>query len=165
MVTEPVFSTLAWHHFWVEDQTEVNQTLKEMQANNQLIVLSGRILSYDAQSQKVIVTYRPRHQQETKTLEVGIVMNCIGPDASFNKINEPLVVNLREQGLILSDALGLGIDTTEQFEVLTAQGQTLSNVLAVGPLLKGLLWESVAVPELRGQTAWAAKYLFKNLLQ
>ena len=79
------------------------------------------------------------------------MINCTGPEADFRKKRHPLPVSLMEQGLVRPDALGMGIDTDERGAVLDAHGQASEVMFAIGPMRKGQLWETTAVPEIRGQ--------------
>jgi uncharacterized NAD(P)/FAD-binding protein YdhS len=67
---------------------------------------------------------------------------------------------LREAGLISADAQGLGVNVTDDLEVLDQHGDRIPGLYCVGPLLRGHLWEITAVPELRT----AAKTLSQRLL-
>jgi uncharacterized NAD(P)/FAD-binding protein YdhS len=90
------------------------------------------------------------------------VINCTGADSNVKTIAEPLVAQLREHGLLCSDALGLGPRVTNEWALIDVNGEASHVLYAVGPLLKGLLWESIAVPELRVQAAQLAEHLIKS---
>jgi uncharacterized NAD(P)/FAD-binding protein YdhS len=49
--------------------------------------------------------------------------------------------------------MGMGVRVAEDHTVIARDGQPSATLLALGPLLRGTLWETIAVPELRGQ-AW-----------
>ncbi|HBN52526.1 MAG TPA: pyridine nucleotide-disulfide oxidoreductase, partial [Stenotrophomonas sp.] len=51
---------------------------------------------------------------------------------------------------------GIGIDTAADGSLLDADGVADPRVQVVGSLRIGRLWESLAIPELRGQAAQAA---------
>lgn len=82
-------------------------------------------------------------------LRVGKVINCTGPDTDLTRVRDPLVVSLRDAGLIRPDELGLGLDTDGDGRVVAADGRVDDYLTLVGPLRKGRLWEHTAVPELR----------------
>ncbi len=137
---------------------EVSAMIEEMQTTGALKVFAGRIQSLneikrDDGTTVVTCTYRPRHKTTDETLTVTTVINCIGPDGSLARSHDPLIVQLRESGQILPDAPGLGLRATDDFQVLNAEAHPQVNLFAVGPMLKGELWESIAVPELRKQAA------------
>ena len=77
------------------------------------------------------------------------MINCTGPDTDLTRVRDPLIVSLRDAGLIRPDELGLGLDTDGEGRVVAADGQVDGRLTLVGPLRKGGLWEHTAVPELR----------------
>ena len=56
----------------------------------------------------------------------------------------------------------MGIEVTPDFAVVDREGRPSELLYAVGPLLKGTLWETTAVPELRAQTHQLAKALLAD---
>ena len=92
---------------------------------------------------------------------VGRIINCTGPETDIEKLHNSFLKNCLLKGIISQDALKLGINAnTDTFQVLDAQGNTHNNVYAIGSNLKGMLWESTAVNELRFQ----AEKLSEDLL-
>ena len=61
-----------------------------------------------------------------------------------------------DKGLVTPDPLGLGIRTGPRGEVLDRAGAAVPGAFAIGPWRVAGLWESSAVPELRGQAAAVA---------
>jgi uncharacterized NAD(P)/FAD-binding protein YdhS len=53
----------------------------------------------------------------------------------------------------------MGIEVTPDFAVVDNKGRASDFLFAIGPLLKGTLWETTAVPELRSQAYQIAKAL------
>ena len=53
----------------------------------------------------------------------------------------------------------MGIEVTPDFAVVDNEGRASDFLFAIGPLLKGTLWETTAVPELRSQAFQIAKAL------
>src|SRR5262249_14489701 len=95
--------------------------------------------------------------QPSREISVGLLMNCTGPRESFSSAEEPLFRKLFQRGLIRADELDMGIDVTPDFAVVTEECNASDFVFAVGPLLKGTLWETTAVPELRAQAHQVAQ--------
>lgn len=61
------------------------------------------------------------------------------------------------------DALSLGLDIADNGAVIDDQGLPSNSLYALGPLCKGKLWESIAVPELRVQVAELGSLLVSEL--
>jgi uncharacterized NAD(P)/FAD-binding protein YdhS len=87
------------------------------------------------------------------------VINCIGPDGGIATSQDPFIKELRGSHQIQADELGLGLTVDDQYHVLNVEGEAQTNLFAIGPLLKGTLWESIAVPELRQQANYVAQII------
>ena len=59
--------------------------------------------------------------------------------------------------------MNMGIQAAPNFAVLDAQGRESSLLFAIGSVLKGTLWETIAVPELRSQTFRVAETIVRQL--
>jgi uncharacterized NAD(P)/FAD-binding protein YdhS len=105
------------------------------------------------------VKWRPRGRKEAEILHVAHVVHCTGPQADFAKLPDPLVQNLLKRKLIAPDSLHLGIETADDYAVLGADFAPVLGLYALGSLLKGRLYESTAVPELRRQASEVADIL------
>jgi uncharacterized NAD(P)/FAD-binding protein YdhS len=62
---------------------------------------------------------------------------------------------------VSSDPLGLGCNATKEGRLLQQDGHTWPHFYAIGTLLRGVLWESTAIPEIRQQ----ARHLVDRLLE
>jgi len=76
------------------------------------------------------------------------VVNCTGAAASIPA--HPLLGRLAAAGLCAPGPLGLGVATTGDGQLLTAYG-VATGISTLGPLRRGDLWETTAVPEIRQQ--------------
>ena len=89
-----------------------------------------------------------------RSIRSAHVLNCSGPDTSITRANMPLLASLLRRGMIAQGPLGMGMAVDESFRL---RGGGNLPVFALGPLLVGERFETVAVPELRGQAATVAK--------
>ena len=142
---------------------QVQQVLHKLQAENRLTVISGRVLECRNESHCAEVRYRTRATGAEATLRVDRIVNCTGPEADFRKLQDPLTRSLVMQGLARPDALSLGLDVAEQGSLLDADGVPSKALFAIGPLRKGCLWETTAVPEIREQAQALAIHLLTEL--
>jgi uncharacterized NAD(P)/FAD-binding protein YdhS len=140
---------------------EVGEALTMLRAIDRLYVHAGRLVAFEERENEVLVALRPRGSEKAGVLSVGRVINCTGPECDFRKMRHPLLASLLEQGLIRPDPLGMGLDVTEDGRVVDAFGQASERLYAIGPLRKGRLWETTAVPELRGQAAAVAELVLQ----
>jgi len=126
-------------------------------------VHAGRITEYQEVAEGVDITYRQRKSGHLATLRIDRVINCTGPDGDYRRVCSPLLLDLMEKKLARPDELSLGLDVAEDGAFIDAQGSPSDFLYALGPLRKGKLWESIAVPELRVQVAELANLLIRNL--
>lgn len=97
-----------------------------------------------------------------RTIESSMVINCTGPRTSFAKTEMPLYRNLLDKGLVRPDEMDMGIDIGPDFAALDRDDTGSKLLYALGPLMRGTLWESLAVPELRGQALRVAETLARD---
>jgi uncharacterized NAD(P)/FAD-binding protein YdhS len=94
-----------------------------------------------------------------RTVRGHLVMNCMGPQEQLSAIHSPLLQQLLAEGMVAQDDLDMGVRVTADFAIIDRQGHPSNVLYAIGPLLKGTLWETTAVPELRVQTYQVAHIL------
>jgi uncharacterized NAD(P)/FAD-binding protein YdhS len=99
----------------------------------------------------------------TTVVAAGSVINCTGPNADFGRVRHALVRNLIRSGLLRPDPLHLGLDATDDLCVVDRDGHADEHLLALGPPLRGLFYETTAVPEIGRQAAQVAQTLLRGL--
>jgi uncharacterized NAD(P)/FAD-binding protein YdhS len=88
-----------------------------------------------------------------ESLPVSAIVNCTGPAVAGVHGGDQLLTRLVARGLAGYDALGLGVCTDDDGRLIDAHDVRQSDLFAIGPLRRGELWESTAVPEIRQQAA------------
>ena len=89
---------------------------------------------------------------------VDRIIVAIGPNA--DALANPLLGAGIEDGFLRAGPLGIAIDVDpDSGLVIDADGGTPLPVYALGALRKGVLWETIAVPEIREQAARVARRL------
>ena len=171
------FSQLIWQRFTREEKTQFcSQYAARWNVVRHRIApqiheqVSGAIKSGKLEIKKGSITkLQPTNDCVTVSLEDGtsivgdLVINCTGPMTRFSKTEMPLIQNLLAGRQIQSDEMDMGISVSENFNAIDSEGNPSSKIIAIGPLLRGTLWESVAVPELRGQAMRVAQILLEEL--
>jgi uncharacterized NAD(P)/FAD-binding protein YdhS len=120
---------------------------------------AGRITDYREDPSGVLVQYRRRIDGSMVQLQLGLVINCTGPEANPLRISSPLLTNLIATGTARPDFLYLGLDVAEDGALIGANGIASDFLYAAGPARKGQSWESNAVPEIRVQVQKLASLL------
>lgn len=128
---------------------QLGERLEAELASGALRVLAGTVAGYNENDEGVDVTLNVRGETVPRRIEVGTVINCTGPAANVDQIDEPLLSGLRADGLLVPDALGLGFEIDADYRLIARDGAPSPWLYYVGPFLKGRDWEATAVPELR----------------
>jgi uncharacterized NAD(P)/FAD-binding protein YdhS len=129
---------------------EAHAALQGLLRDGRLDVQAGRLRNLHMTGQSAVqVTWRPRHGDTDVKLEVGTVINCTGPGGQVERSGDPLMLSLLRQGLMVPDALGLGVQVDAGGALLDRNGHASDSLFYTGPLLKARDWECTAVPELR----------------
>jgi uncharacterized NAD(P)/FAD-binding protein YdhS len=130
----------------------VARRIEGLIARGRLEVLAGRIRS--AGPDAVTVALRGGGERR---LEIGGAVNCTGPEGAIARVEDPLIRQLLAAGAVRPDPLGIGLEVGEESRAIGADGTTSGSIYAVGPLTKGMFWEIVAVPDIRGQVRDVAR--------
>ncbi len=134
----------------------VGDRIDALCASGRLSFAAGRLVSAERDGDRSIVRYRPRGSDTVETLRVARIVNCTGPETDIARAGEPLLTSLLAAGRIRADPLRLGIDVTGACRAVAADGTDSPDLFVIGPVTKGAFWESVAVPDIRGQAARVA---------
>lgn len=130
-----------------------------------LKITRGAVSRLEAQGARVRVHLETPADRERKTgaapatLDGALVVNCTGPQTRFSATRSRLLSSLLASGTVQPDAMDMGIRVDPDFTAIEESGKRSSFLHVIGPLLRGTLWETVAVPELRGQALHAAEIL------
>jgi uncharacterized NAD(P)/FAD-binding protein YdhS len=139
--------------------------IDNLRQQRRLSVHAGRILALQVTGDKVRVTWRPRGTRAHASLLVDRVINCTGPNYDPRRSPDPLLISLLSQGLVVPDALGLGLRTSAYGALLDAKGRCVPGLYYIGPMLRPDHWETTAVQELRDHAARLAHHLSSPVLR
>ena len=138
----------------------VAEALAEDIARGSLAVRAGRVLSVVDEPAEALVTWLPRGGTQPEAMRVQCILDATGVGGVAGTHN-PLLTRLLERGLIRQGPFGLGLDTDADFRVLGPQSQ--GPLWTIGPLLRGVLWECTAVPDIRNAAARLAVTVAQTL--
>ncbi|MEY2169537.1 FAD/NAD(P)-binding protein [Rhodanobacter sp. FW106-PBR-LB-2-19] len=94
-------------------------------------------------------------------LHADLVVQSVGMDFDVARTPHPLMRQLVVNRHVLPDPLGLGCQATPQGRLLH-EGGAWPRLFAIGSLLRGTLWESTAMPEIRQQARAVADQLLAD---
>jgi uncharacterized NAD(P)/FAD-binding protein YdhS len=143
--------------------TRIAEEINQLMARRELSVVAGRIDAVEPGRESIAVHVRRRGEAAAERYDAGAIVNCTGPDGDFARLGEPLVVSLRDAGVLVPDALGLGVATDADGALLSANGRSSSVLFTLGSPRRASAWESTAVPELRVQAEKLSRRLRESL--
>jgi uncharacterized NAD(P)/FAD-binding protein YdhS len=133
-------------------------------AAGRLSVHRGRVIAATAQPGGLQVRiHHSGNSAELAELAVGWLVNCTGPASDITTTADPLLRHLLGAGLVRPDPLRLGLDVDPHGAVRGADGRPASDIVTLGPLLRGSRYETTAIPEIRDQAVALASHLVARL--
>ena len=99
-------------------------------------------------------------------MEVSRVINCTGPETDLERIEGSFLNKAMKKGIVTQDEFKLGINAdSNTYHVLDKYGDQIRSLFTIGSSLRGMLWESTAVNELRQQADKLAKVILSLTFQ
>ncbi|HEV7864624.1 MAG TPA: FAD/NAD(P)-binding protein [Acidimicrobiia bacterium] len=146
---------------------EIAERIEGLRRSGRLQISAGRIVSVMPTPGGVAVTVRPRGGRAAGTasssvemvLRAGAVIRCTGPREDLDSVGDPLLDGLFAGGDIGPGPLGLGLAVDADGRLLDRMGEPSDTLWALGPLRRGALLETTAIPEIRQQAAALAQLL------
>lgn len=93
------------------------------------------------------------------TESYDLVIQTVGLNTDTQRTEHRLVRQLVVDGLVQPDPLGMGFRAVPDGHLLDGNGKARPNLFAIGSMLRGTLWESTAIPEIRKQAQNVANML------
>jgi uncharacterized NAD(P)/FAD-binding protein YdhS len=142
---------------------EIDDRLRTLRGEGRLRFLAGSLVAARTAHAALEIDIRQRGTGKIETLRGDWLVNCTGPTAAYERIDDPLVRALLDKGLAKPDEVGLGIEVTGSCNVIGVSGEPHNRVFATGPLTRGAFWEMLAVPELRRQAPDVAHQILETV--
>lgn len=136
--------------------------LAGLQEQNLLEVRAGRLELLRPVGGGFEALIRRRGAKFAERLRFAAVVDCSGLSGDLAGDRSGLLGGLLAQGLIARDALGLGVEMDGELRLLGREGRATRGLYAVGPLSRAAVWEAVAVPDIRNQTAQLAQVVARD---
>jgi len=133
--------------------------ITELRCTGRLSVLRGRVTGVSATAGPGRLRIRVDQDGSVTNLPAGWLVNATGPGTDLTQTADPLLRDLLSRGLARPDPLRLGLDATPDGAVLSAAGTPSPTLLTLGPPLRGIRYETTAIPEIRDQAATLAQQL------
>jgi uncharacterized NAD(P)/FAD-binding protein YdhS len=127
-----------------------------------LILAIGSVTSVAVQGDGLRVEIRSG--DSTTVLTPGWLLNGTGQGTHAAATADPLLSQLFATGLARPDPHGLGIDAHRDGAVLDRSGTPSDSIFTLGPPLRGLWYETTAIPEIREQAAALAELITERFI-
>jgi uncharacterized NAD(P)/FAD-binding protein YdhS len=141
----------------------IHDKIQKMRIDDKLEVIKGKLIDISENDGSITVEYFNKTSNAQEKIQVGRVINCTGPQVNVQKSTNELLYTLVHKGLIQSDIYRLGIVTTSEYEIVNASEKVETNLYTLGGNLRGMLWETTAVPELKKQCHDLATILLSRI--
>lgn len=157
-------------HLWGVARHRIPQHIHEkiqmLRLNNKLHIISGKLINMEDFYSYVGVEYINKKTNKFNKLKVSRVINCTGPNTIINDSSDDnFLKKCLNKGIIKQDELNLGICVDIKTLRIKNINQIYDNIFAIGTLLRGELWETTAINELRKQSEMIANNITKDLIQ
>jgi uncharacterized NAD(P)/FAD-binding protein YdhS len=133
--------------------------IAKLRESNQLEVIAGRLRSVSGAAP--VVTYRRRRDGALLALEADLVVQATGFESTTEPTPSRLLTHMIQSGLVRPDPFGLGLEAGADGLLARVDGSPTHGLRAIGTLLRGAVWESSSMPEIRA----LAKKIARDLLQ
>lgn len=123
--------------------------IKQLIESGQVVQMAGKVTRVEQACSGVQIEVALRGLKGMSSIQVGALINGTGPGYDITAVDQPILNQLLCDGLIKQDKQKIGLEVDEQYQLITAQGDSLHGLHYIGPMLKASFWEAIAVPELR----------------
>ncbi|QTY26982.1 FAD/NAD(P)-binding protein [Flavobacterium sp. CS20] len=142
---------------------QIHDKIQQLKIDGILNVISGQITDIDLNQSQVNVKFYDKAKADFKAINVSRIINCTGPSLDLSKTKNNFLKHCFQKGIISQDRFKLGIKThTPTYQTINQNSQINEHIFTIGPNLKGDLWESTAVNELRNQALELSHILIKK---
>jgi uncharacterized NAD(P)/FAD-binding protein YdhS len=141
-----------WNVFRHRIAPVIHAQIAGSQLTGQLRVHAAGIVQLEAAEDRMVVRLA-----DGATLSGDLVINATGPSTRFTATRSVLLRNLLRRDVVAPDDTDMGVRIDPDHTVLNGAGERSPWLLALGPMLRGTHWETIAVPELRAQARRVAE--------
>lgn len=148
-----------WERIRSRIPPENEEIINKLQSQRQLRVVAGRVNDLVETDSGIAVHYISRRRKMQEIVQADFVVNCIGPETDYRKIDHPLVKNLIGRGVVTPGPASIGIKARPDGAIVSKAGNTSEVLYTLGATMKGLFWEVIAVPDICKQAENLAQIL------
>lgn len=139
---------------------EVVARIEALRASGFFTPVRGRVRSGEADAEGLrlrVDRFERGGPHAEQVLQARWAVNCTGPSPSVGHAEDRVAASLVDAGLARMDPIGLGLETDALGRPVARSGRSSGGLWVIGSLRRPALWETTAVPELRGQAETVAR--------
>jgi len=141
----------------------IGRRLGELRGAGMLETMAGELLDVRAEPAALRVTLAVGGSRTLRELSCERLVLCTGPGLDIRAVADPLLCSLLSEGLASTDPLGLGLRTGADGALRDHAGRAGGEILTLGALRRGELWETTAVDPIRVQARSVAEAIEGSL--
>ncbi|MFC4763954.1 FAD/NAD(P)-binding protein [Dyella koreensis] len=148
----------AWERARHRMAPQIMSAIQALEDAGRLQCRRARLHQVDVEGDHLHLSITPTGSSRPEPMDTDLVIQTIGLNTDVRRTQHALIRQLVTNGHISPDPLGLGCNATPEGR-LQHNGDTWPHLYAMGSLLRGTLWESTAMPEIRQQARNLAERL------
>lgn len=160
--TEKLRFTRHFRSFWDVHRFRMPpSTAAELAAEREsggLVIHSGRLIDITTQDDGLLWRYRPRGGDAIVAYRAAVVIPCLGLRGEGAR-EDSVLTDLEKRGLLRGDITGAGFDATRDGVLLDAEGREVPGLFTLGPPMRGVLLDAMAVLDIGKQAQKLAQAL------
>jgi uncharacterized NAD(P)/FAD-binding protein YdhS len=116
------------------------------------VSLAGHVVDFKQATEGVDVLMTTAKTGKAEDLRVSLVINCTGPVTGDLQSGQGFMSDCIKKGLVAREYHKIGFNADPKtYHAIDYSGNRISSLFLIGPLLRGVLWETTAVREIREQ--------------
>jgi uncharacterized NAD(P)/FAD-binding protein YdhS len=139
--------------------------IEALRQSGRLSVRAGRLISINSSGVRSEVHFSPKGGVSPEVLRVDRVINSTGVESNLRRMDSDLLQALQARRMVMSGPHGIGLATDDTGALIAADGSVQPGLFTLGASRIGLLWESIAIPELRRQAQDLSRHLLGRALR
>lgn len=125
-------------------------SLKALEREGRLQRRQGRLQNVQLDGERLRLNVTPRGVGQATTISADLVIQTVGLNTDVRRTPHALIRQLTTNGHVIADALGMGCEAEPDGRLRHGNG-AWPHFFAIGSMLRGTLWETTAIPEIRQQ--------------
>jgi uncharacterized NAD(P)/FAD-binding protein YdhS len=151
----------AWERARHRLPPKIAESIHVLEQSGRLQRLRGHMRHVTCHENGLRLALEPRGDHTIRTLDADLIIQTTGLETDVRRSAHRLIQQMTMNGHIRPDAFGLGIDAATDGRLYHGD-KMWSRLFAIGSLLRGTLWESTAMPEIRQQARQLATQLLAD---